>query len=171
MPEPVDYSVWPASPVGPIWAAGSAAGLTAVAIGRDENQFVQELNRLTGYSPRRQPNPLTAEALAQLQAYFAGQQRDFDLPIDWSVFTPFQAKSLRLVQAIPFGKLRTYGDLAVKLGQPGAARAVGRANATNPIPIIIPCHRVIGSTGKLHGYGAGLEVKAWLLRHEGSWLL
>jgi methylated-DNA-[protein]-cysteine S-methyltransferase len=80
---------------------------------------------------------------------------------------------LRAVHAIPYGRLSTYGEIAAQIGNPKSVRAVGRANATNPIPIVIPCHRVIGSDGKLHGYGApgGLETKAWLLRMEGSWLL
>jgi methylated-DNA-[protein]-cysteine S-methyltransferase len=74
---------------------------------------------------------------------------------------------------VPFGRQSTYREIAEQLGQPGAVRAVGRANATNPIPIVIPCHRILGADGKLHGYSApgGLETKAWLLRHEGSWLL
>jgi len=87
--------------------------------------------------------------------------------------TPFQRAALARVCAVPYGRTSTYGTIADELGQPGAVRAVGRANATNPLPIIIPCHRILGADGKLHGYGArgGLETKAWLLRLEGSWLL
>ena len=93
--------------------------------------------------------------------------------MDWSVLTPFQAEVLQAVYTIPYGRLLTYKDIAEQIGKPGAVRAVGRANATNPMPIIIPCHRVLGADGKLHGYSApgGLETKAWLLRLEGSWLL
>jgi methylated-DNA-[protein]-cysteine S-methyltransferase len=82
--------------------------------------------------------------------------------------TPFQAKALQTVYAIPYGETRSYGDIAAAIGQPRAARAVGRANATNPMPLVIPCHRVIASDGSLHGYGGpgGLRTKAWLLDLE-----
>ncbi len=87
--------------------------------------------------------------------------------------TPFQIEALQKVYEIEYGRTLTYGDVAKQLDKPGASRAVGRANATNPMPIIVPCHRVLGSDGKLHGYGGpgGLETKAWLLRLEGSWLI
>lgn len=109
----------------------------------------------------------------QLAAYFNGSGRQFDIAIDWSAFTPFQEQVLKLVCEIKFGQTSTYQDIARQLGKPGAARAVGRANATNPIPIIIPCHRVLGADGSLQGYGGpgGVETKAWLLRLEGSRLL
>ncbi len=86
---------------------------------------------------------------------------------------PFQLAALKLVCSVPYGRTTSYGAIAERLGEPGAARAVGRANATNPIPIIIPCHRILGADGKLHGYGArgGVETKARLLRLEGSWLI
>ncbi len=89
--------------------------------------------------------------------------------IDWSVLTPFQQKVLQATLAIPYGQTRTYAEIAQQVGKPRAARAVGRAEATNPMPVVIPCHRVIGSDGKLHGYGAGegLPTKAWLLELEG----
>lgn len=111
--------------------------------------------------------------LDQLAAYFDGSRRQFDVAIDWSAFTPFQEQVLRLVSEIKYGQTSTYQDIARQLGKPGAARAVGRANATNPIPIIIPCHRVLGADGGLQGYGGpgGVETKAWLLRLEGSRLL
>lgn len=113
------------------------------------------------------------DAAAQMLAFLNKERQSFDLPIDWSFMSASQAEILRRVQAIPYGQKRTYGDIAQDLGKPGAARAVGRANATNPMPIIIPCHRVLGSDGKLHGFSApgGLETKAWLLRQEGSWLI
>ena len=112
-------------------------------------------------------------AAAQILGYFRKELAAFTLPIDWHFMQPFQRKALNLVAAIPYGQWRTYGDIAQELGQPGAARAVGRANATNPLIIIIPCHRVLGSDGKLHGYGGpgGIETKAWLLRHEGAYLI
>lgn len=86
---------------------------------------------------------------------------------------PFQQEALQVVSEIDYGRTRTYGDIARQLGKPKAVRAVGRANATNPMPIIIPCHRVLGADGRLHGFSApgGVETKAWLLRLEGSWLI
>ena len=163
------------TPVGTIWVAGSDAGLAAVSLWDGETRFAGEVVRLTGAAPdtTAPPGPVVAAALAQLAAYLRGERRDFDLPLDWSTMTPFQRAALARVCAVPYGQTSTYGTIADELGQPGAVRAVGRANATNPLPIIIPCHRILGADGKLHGYGArgGLETKAWLLRLEGSWLL
>jgi methylated-DNA-[protein]-cysteine S-methyltransferase len=163
------------TPVGTIWVAGSDAGLVAVSLWDGETRFAGEVVRLTGAAPdtTAPPGPVVAAALAQLAAYLRGERRDFDLPLDWSTMTPFQRAALARVCAVPYGRTSTYGTIANELGQPGAVRAVGRANATNPLPIIIPCHRILGADGKLHGYGArgGLETKAWLLRLEGSWLL
>jgi methylated-DNA-[protein]-cysteine S-methyltransferase len=114
-----------------------------------------------------------APILAQLDDYLQGKRHAFDLAIDWSPLTPFQRDVLQLVYTIPYGQTRTYGEIASELGKPGAARAAGQANATNPMPLVIPCHRVLGSDGHLHGYGGagGVETKAWLLRLEGSRLL
>lgn len=163
------------TPVGTIWVAGSEAGLAAVSLWDGEERFAEEVARLTGVAPDMDapPGPVVVAALAQLTAYLRGERRDFDLPLDWSKMTPFQRAALAWVYVVPYGRTSTYGTIAEELGQPGAVRAVGRANATNPIPIIIPCHRILGADGKLHGYGArgGLETKAWLLRLEGSWLL
>ncbi len=158
------------TPLGRIWLAGQAQGLVAVAYDGDEAAFRDYVGRLTTGAIVNEPG-LVAEAAQQLAAYLAGERQRFNLTIDWSVMSPFQRQAMRLVAAIPFGQVRTYGDIAVELGRPGAARAVGRANATNPLPIIVPCHRVLGADGRLHGYGGGLERKAWLLRREGSWLI
>jgi methylated-DNA-[protein]-cysteine S-methyltransferase len=106
-------------------------------------------------------------AAAQLDAYFGGRLTSFDLPLS-PRGTPFQRSVWSALLEIPFGETRSYGTLAERLARPGAARAVGLANGQNPISIIIPCHRVIGSDGGLTGYGGGLERKAWLLEHEGS---
>ena len=163
------------TPVGTIWVAGSEAGLVAVSLWDGQARFAEEVARLTGSAPdvAAPPGAVVVAALAQVAAYLRGERRDFDLPLDWSTMTPFQRAALTRVCAVPYGRTSTYGTIANELGQPGAVRAVGRANATNPIPIIIPCHRILGADGKLHGYGArgGLETKAWLLRLEGSWLI
>jgi len=105
---------------------------------------------------------LTADQLAE---YFAGKRREFDLPLA-PRGTGFQEKVWRALLAIPFGETRSYGEIAKAIGRPSASRAVGAANGRNPISIIIPCHRVIGSTGELTGYGGGMDNKRWLLDHE-----
>ncbi len=155
-----------------VWTAVSEDGLVAVSLWPDRAAFEREVVRLAGQPPVYDLARVTA-VLDQLDEYFAGQRQQFDWPIDWSVMPAFQQAALKAVYAIPYGRYLTYGDIAQQLGQPGAVRAVGRANATNPMPIVIPCHRVLGRDGKLHGYGGpgGLETKAWLLRLEGAWLL
>ena len=102
---------------------------------------------------------------AQLQAYFAGALREFELPLA-AAGTPFQQRVWRALCEIPYGETISYGELARRIGQPKAARAVGLANGRNPISIVVPCHRVIGANGSLTGYGGGLERKRWLLAHE-----
>ncbi len=110
--------------------------------------------------------PLT-EAARQLSEYFAGARRDFDLPLRLHG-TEFQTRVWRELTEIPYGKTWSYGELAKRLDNPGASRAVGLANGRNPISILVPCHRVIGADGSLTGYGGGVERKRWLLAHEGG---
>jgi O-6-methylguanine DNA methyltransferase len=106
----------------------------------------------------------------ELGEYLKGKRRDFTFKIDWWTLRPFQQKMLKAVYKIPYGETRTYAEIAAQIGHPHAYRAVGRANATNPMPIVLPCHRVIGRDGKLHGYGGGdgLPTKEWLLKMEGA---
>ncbi len=111
-------------------------------------------------------SPLLDAAEAQLREYFAGARRTFDLPLA-PHGTAFQQRVWTALRAIPYGETRTYGELAAAIGSPNASRAVGMANHRNPIPIIIPCHRVIGANGTLTGYAGGLEVKRKLLALEG----
>ncbi len=108
---------------------------------------------------------MTQEVESQLNQYFHKERTVFDLPLN-PKGTEFQHSVWRILQQIPFGSTRSYGELAKELGQPGASRAVGRANATNPIAIIVPCHRVIGTNGTLTGYAGGLSMKEQLLRFE-----
>lgn len=108
---------------------------------------------------------LLNEVVHQLQEYFAGKRFTFDLPLK-PRGTPFQQKVWRALLEIPYGQTVSYKDIAIKIDSPKAVRAIGMANAKNPIPIIIPCHRVIGANGKLVGYSSGLWRKEWLLRHE-----
>jgi len=146
------------SPVGPLLLAGDDSGL-------------REINFVNGRHPAA-PDPLWkqdhrafAEVIGQLEAYFAGKLEDFDLPLA-PEGTPFQQTVWKNLCDIPFGETISYGELARRIGNPNASRAVGLANGTNPIPIIIPCHRVIGSNGKLTGYGGGLPIKEKLLALE-----
>ncbi|MEU0137601.1 methylated-DNA--[protein]-cysteine S-methyltransferase [Streptomyces sp. NPDC006296] len=110
------------------------------------------------------PRPFT-ETVRQLNAYFAGERTEFDLPLDLAG-TPFQRSVWAELVRIPYGETRSYGELAENLGKPGASRAVGLANGRNPIGIIVPCHRVIGASGSLTGYGGGLDRKQRLLAFE-----
>jgi methylated-DNA-[protein]-cysteine S-methyltransferase len=103
----------------------------------------------------------------QLAEYFAGDRREFDLPLH-PAGTAFQQRVWTALREIPYGETATYGQTAAEIGEPGAARAVGLANGQNPVPIIVPCHRVIGANGSLTGYGGGLDAKRWLLSHEAS---
>jgi methylated-DNA-[protein]-cysteine S-methyltransferase len=109
---------------------------------------------------------LLREALAQLHAYFSGKLTNFDLPLDLSSGTTFRQEVWRHVQQIPYGNTISYGDIARSMDNPGAIRAIGSANGANPIPIIVPCHRVIGSDGSLTGYVYGMHVKRQLLALE-----
>jgi methylated-DNA-[protein]-cysteine S-methyltransferase len=123
-------------------------------------------------SMRRDPEPdwiynekPLANARQQLQEYFAGDRKDFDLPLQLDG-TEFQVKVLKALQKIPYGETVSYGEIAKRIGKPKAVRAVGAANGRNPIPIVVPCHRVIGSSGDLTGFGGGLDTKEALLRLE-----
>jgi methylated-DNA-[protein]-cysteine S-methyltransferase len=155
------------SPIGPIWAAISDRGLVAVEVSAKQGALNKQLNRL-GFQEIVIDQGKTSPALLQISEYLHGERKTFDLPIDWSVLTPFQERALRTTYEIPYGQVSTYGEIARQLGNPRAARAVGRAEATNPMPLVLPCHRVLGSDGGLHGYGAGegLATKAWLLELE-----
>jgi methylated-DNA-[protein]-cysteine S-methyltransferase len=120
-------------------------------------------------TPEGQPNSANAvlrEAVRQLAAYFQGELREFDLPLDFQG-TDFQKRVWRQLETIPYGQTRSYTEIAEAVGSPRAVRAVGAANGANPIPIVIPCHRVIGRSGKLVGYGGGLPLKKRLLELEG----
>ena len=155
--------------LGPVWIALSSSGLVGLHMRADEAAVRYHYRDFDVVPDAGRTRPL----LQQLEAYFNGDAREFDTPIDWTALTNFQSDVLKLVSAIPYGQTRTYQDIALQLDQPGAARAVGRANATNPMPIVVPCHRVIRETGVISGYRGpgGVETKAWLLRLEGSWLL
>ena len=157
-----------ATSLGDLRLAASDLGLVAVEWADSQlelDSYLRKLNRSI------EPNAKKIVPYArELQEYLNGKRSAFTIPIDWSLFRPFQREALQAVFRIPYGETCTYHDIALEIGRPNASRAVGRANATNPMPIIIPCHRVIGRDGKLHGYGGGegLKTKEWLLRLEGA---
>lgn len=157
------------TPLGDVWVAVGEQGLLTLKFPSTLQAFSASLK--THYAAQVVFDPRqVAEAAWQLREYAAGTRRKFTLLIDWSTLKEFQRKVLQLTCEIPYGEVRTYKELALQLGNPRAARAVGRAQAANPMPIVIPCHRVVGSDQKLHGYGAGsgISTKEWLLRMEGA---
>lgn len=149
-----------ASPVGDLTLVASEAGLVAVLWSDDDPRRV-----VLGPMDARPADPVLRIAADQLSAYFAGERRVFDIPLDWRG-TDFQTSVWAALLTIPYGETRSYGALAQAIGRPGAARAVGAANGRNPISIIAPCHRVVGSTGLLTGFAGGMAAKAHLLALE-----
>ncbi len=156
--------------LGAVWAAASSAGLVCVDFGVSRQSFVAHVRRLTERDPKDGRQQLRG-IVRQLREYVDGNRQEFKFKIDWSSMnSDFQRTVLRRVVKIPCGQTRTYGQIAREIGRPGASRAVGCANATNPMPLVVPCHRVVGADGGLHGYGGagGLRTKAWLLKTEAS---
>ena len=158
-----------ATPLGKLWLAVSDLGLVSIEWSQSQAEFeaylAKHFKRPVEYNPDK-----VRDAARELSEYLTGKLRQFTLPVDWSVMRPFQQAALQATFAIPYGETRTYGGIAHQISKPRAARAVGRAEATNPMPLVIPCHRVIGADGKLHGYGGGegLPTKEWLLKMEGA---
>lgn len=146
------------SPVGPLLLAGEKDALQSISFPRGSRARSPE----PGW--RRDRGPFVA-ALEQLEAYFDGSLTDFDLALA-PRGTPFQLSVWQQLRQIPYGTTISYGELARRIGRPSASRAVGAANGANPLSIVVPCHRVIGSSGKLTGFGGGLPTKAALLAHE-----
>ena len=157
------------TPIGDLWLAVTEQGLAAIEWGLSQAEFdaylTKRFKRPVEYAPKR-----VAEWAVQVREYLEGKRRAFTLVIDWTVLRPFQRSVLQATYQIPCGETRTYKEIAEQIGKPHAARAVGRAEATNPMPLVLPCHRVLGSDGKLHGYGLGegIKTKEWLLKLEGA---
>jgi methylated-DNA-[protein]-cysteine S-methyltransferase len=159
------------SPLGPILAAVTPIGLVKLSY---TGSFPEEavLERLAKrVSPRVLRVPRKVDPVRrQLDEYFEGRRRDFELDTDWSLIGPFAQKVLKRTAAIPYGSLSTYGEVAAAAGSPRGARAAGNALGSNPIPIVIPCHRVVRTSHSLGGYTGGLHIKEELLRIEGATL-
>ena len=153
------FTHYVASPVGPLCLIADDTALRELRFAPAEASLTPDLLDLPP------PSPLLAETAQQLGEYFAGLRQGFDLPLG-PVGTPFQRRVWVELRAIPFGATTTYSAVARRLGDALAVRAVGRANATNPLALVVPCHRVIGTGGKLTGFAGGLGTKQWLLRHE-----
>ncbi|MCI3929904.1 methylated-DNA--[protein]-cysteine S-methyltransferase [Streptomyces sp. AN091965] len=161
-----------AGDIGPLLLAATETGLVNVVFHATDDVRDKALDRLgarLGAEPVEAPSsPLLAEPIRQLEAYFAGRRRDFELPLDWSLISGFNRQVLReLAAGVPYGTVVGYGDLARRVGQPGAAQAVGMAMGANPVPVVVPCHRVVESDGGIGGFGGGLETKRRLLALEG----
>ncbi len=159
-----------ASPIGELALAASEAGLRAVYFPTSRHGPPSASDPAALEDTARGPaRDLLERAHRQLTEYFASTRTIFDVPLD-VVGSAFQRRVWEALRAIPYGTTLSYSELARRLGDPRATRAVGAANARNPIPIIVPCHRVVGAHGDLTGFGGGLDRKRWLLEHEGALL-
>jgi methylated-DNA-[protein]-cysteine S-methyltransferase len=157
------------TPVGRLLVAVTERGLCEISYDPEPERETEALARAFGARVLRSPRP-TDEARRQLDEYFAGDRRSFDLEVDLRLAGEFRRTVLEELARVPYGELTTYGTLAARAGRPRAARAVGTVMNRNPVPIVLPCHRVVGSTGSLVGYGGGLERKRALLELEGALL-
>ena len=154
------YTIAP-SPVGKLKIVATDRGLAAVLWENEDPKRVR-----LGAMLENPQHPVLVQTMQQLREYFAGARTNFTVPLDMTG-TEFQKRVWSALLAIPFGETRTYGELARQLGNPKASRAVGAANGKNPISIITPCHRMVGSDGSLTGFAGGLATKQFLLTHEG----
>lgn len=156
------------SPFGTFIAAATSRGLVRLALTpvRSDDVLGELAARI---SPRVLEMPARLDAVRrELDEYFSGRRWAFDIAVDWSLTAGFNRKVLRATARIPYGEVRSYGEMARRAGSPRAARAAGNALHNNPVPIIVPCHRVVGSDGRLVGYGGGLPMKEALLHLEGG---
>ncbi len=154
------------TPIGPLTLAATPAGLVRVGFGHEDAVLPALAAQV---SPRVVHLPARLDDLRrQLDEYFAGRRRHFEVALDRRLSQGYRLAVLEELSRVPYGQTVSYKDLAERTGNPNASRAVGTAMATNPIPIVVPCHRVLRSGGALGGYGGGLDTKVWLLRHEGA---
>jgi len=157
------------SPIGPLLVAASPSGLARIYFDAEPQLHLERLAHV--YGPRVLRSSTSVDrARRQLDEYFAGARDAFELDVDLRGAPPFALQVLHELALVPYGRTTTYGTLAAKVGAPRAARAVGTVMHRNPIPIVLPCHRVVGANGSLTGYAGGLHVKERLLRLEGALL-
>lgn len=154
------------SPLGPLWVAVAPRGVATISYGREPN--AADFGRLLrAYGPGIVPDAKRADQLArELDEYFAGRRRDFEVDVDLTALTPFQRRVLRATANVRYGQLTTYAEIARRAGHERAARAAGAALGANPVPIVVPCHRIVASDGSLGGYAGGLRAKRRLLAIE-----
>lgn len=157
------------TPVGRLLVAVTDQGVCEISYDADPDAEAERLARLFGSRVLRSPRP-TDEARRQLDEYFAGKRHEFELEVDLRPTREFAHAILDELARVPYGEITTYGTLAARAGRPRAARAVGTIMNRNPVPIVLPCHRVVGATGALVGYGGGLDRKRQLLELEGALL-
>ncbi|MDE0497850.1 MAG: methylated-DNA--[protein]-cysteine S-methyltransferase [Acidimicrobiaceae bacterium] len=150
------------SPIGPLGLVATDEGLRVVSWRGDETSV-----KLPDDMVEDPDHPILRQAAHELSEYFDGDRTSFDVPLDLRG-TPFQEAAWRALGDIPYGSTRSYGEQAALVGRPRAVRAIGQANGRNPVPIVLPCHRVIGADGSLTGFGGGLDLKTQLLQHEGA---
>jgi methylated-DNA-[protein]-cysteine S-methyltransferase len=155
------------SPVGALLVAASNEGLAAISYDTKPEEHLERLARIAGPRVLRSPRSVD-EVRRELDEYFEGRRRDFDMRLDLRALPPFTVSVLRELAKVPYGETTTYGALAAKVGHPRAARAVGTVMNRNRIPIVLPCHRVVGSNGSLVGYAGGLDRKVQLLELESA---
>jgi methylated-DNA-[protein]-cysteine S-methyltransferase len=154
------------SPLGPLWLALGPRGLMAVNYGDEPDEH--DLRRIVArYGPAVLRSPRRLDPVKrELAEYFSGKRRRFEIAVDLATLTPFQRRILSATRQVGFGEIASYRDVAARAGTPAAVRAAGGALSANPIPIVVPCHRVVASDGTLGGYTGGLETKRFLLRLE-----
>jgi methylated-DNA-[protein]-cysteine S-methyltransferase len=168
MTEDIQYACFQQTWLGEIYIARSHEGIVAVQIGHHGEPFGQQIQARFG-GPVRPNSIALSDAIQALRAYLNGEKREIKLAVDWCAMSTFQRKVLQATRRIPAGSVATYGEIAAHIGQPKAFRAVGQALKRNPMPLVIPCHRVIAADGSMCGYGVGqgIPTKRALLRLEG----
>jgi methylated-DNA-[protein]-cysteine S-methyltransferase len=157
------------TPIGTLFVAATERGLCRISYDTEPERELDSLGRVFGLRVLRSTTPIDP-ARRQLDEYFAGGRQHFDLAVDLALQADFNRRVLRELARVPYGEVVTYGELAARAARPRAARAVGTVMNRHPLPIVLPCHRVIGANGKLVGYAGGLERKESLLRLEGALL-
>jgi methylated-DNA-[protein]-cysteine S-methyltransferase len=166
---PLHYAMMDDTPVGVLGLAAWERGLKRLSYVRSEDEFLERLLSEYGGMPVLRSAGLD-DVRRALDRYFSGKRLDFDLPVDLGDLAPFHRRVLDATAKVPAGRVATYTQIASRAGSPRASRAAGNALHNNPVAIVVPCHRVLRTDGTLGGYGGGLPVKEWLLRHEGALL-